>query len=41
MRIIRQFYKKTETIAHNDTFKIAGEAENNSPLGFAACLSKN
>ena len=41
MRIISQFYKKTETMAHNDTFKIAGEAENNSPLGFAACLSKN
>mgnify|MGYP000360928820 FL=1 len=24
-----------------EQFKIAGEAENNSPLGFAACLSKN
>ena len=24
-----------------EEFTIAGEAENNSPLGFAACLSKN
>ena len=32
---------KVQASRLSEQFKIAGEAENNSSLGFAACLSKN